>query len=502
MLNLDRENPVPLFRQLLVQLKEKIDTNVLKAGDALPPTRTLADQLGINRTTIYKAYQELWALGYIESRSGSYSYVRQRRDVKLPESGTHQPVIPWPKRVNRNAEKIYHIFKDICYPFSESTPNFTGIDFGNLHPDSRLFPVSAFRKSLRKVLLADSNIVLDYGESRGLASLREYISGRMCSHSIATSTDEILITNGAQNALDLLIKLLATPGARVFIEAPTYGMIVPTLTFYNCEIIQIPMKEDGADISAIKQEFKKGLPAFFYTMPNFHNPTGITTTQEHREKLIALFEKHGIPIVEDAFEEEMKYFGKVPLPIKSMDVKQVVIYIGSFSKILFPGIRLGWVAADKECIDRLTVLKRFSDISTALPEQAALADFCHNGNYELHIKRIHKIYRKRMLLTMQQLRLQIRNKHVSWIEPNGGFTIWLSMEKTKCSYEEINKIFLLYKIRLALGKDFFPGWDNRKYFRLSIASLNESEITEGIGRLAQAVTAIYEKKLQTNKDMI
>ena len=125
----------------------------------------------------------------------------------------------------------------------------------------------------------------------------------------------------------------------------------------------------------------------------------------------------------------MKYFGKVSLPIKSMDINQIVIYVGSFSKILFPGIRLGWIAAGKECINRLSTLKRFSDLSTSLPVQAALADFCERGLYELHVKKIHKIYRKRMMLASQTMKNKIKNKNVSWIEPNGGFTIWLSFKK-------------------------------------------------------------------------
>lgn len=502
LLQLDRSGPVPLFRQVIDQLKEKIDTNILKAGETLPPTRTLADQLGVNRTTIYRAYQELWALGYIESRAGSYSYVRQRRDTKPPDSPANAPIIRWDKKVNRSTEQIFRMFKDICYPFSESKNDFRGIDFGNLHPDPRLYPSTEFRKSMQRVLTSQAKTVLSYGESRGLLPLRQFIANRMCAHGIATGPDEILITNGAQNAIDLLMKGLVSPGARVFIESPTYGMIVPTLAFYHCEIVQIPMQPDGADLGIIKQELKKGLPVFFYTMPNFHNPTGITTSQEHREKLIALFEKYKIPIIEDAFEEEMKYFGKVPLPVKSMDVNKMVIYVGSFSKILFPGIRLGWIAADKECIDRLTILKRFSDLSTALPEQAALADFCLNGHYELHIKRMHKIYRQRMILAIRQLKLHINNRHVHWIEPNGGFTIWLRLDKTKFSYEEINQLFIKHNIRLALGKDFFPGWDNRKYFRLSIAGLNEDEIKKGIRQLAEAIAVAYTKNMTKSKESV
>jgi len=491
LLNLDNNSNIPLFRQVLEQLKNKIDNETLKPGDKLPSTRNLSDQLGVNRTTVYKAYQELWALGYIESRSGSYSYVRQRRDITIPENKNTADSINWSDRVNPNAEYVHRMFGKINYPFSESIEDFDGIDFGRLHPDTRIFPVYEFKKSLSKVITESGETILDYGEGRGFLPLREFIAHRLRLHGISANAKEILITNGAQNAIDLLLKLLAKPGSRVFVESPTYGMIIPTLTYYNCEIVPIPMNDEGIDLAATEKEIKKGTPIFLYTMPNFQNPTGITTSQEHREKLISMFEKNSIPIIEDAFEEEMKYFGKVPLPLKSMDINEIVFYIGSFSKILFPGIRLGWIAANRECINRLATLKRFSDITSALPEQAALADFCSQGHYEIHIKRIHKIYRKRMLLAVQTLEKKIENKNVNWIQPNGGFTIWMSMNHTNLSYDEINEIFYKNKIRLATGRDFFPNPVKNKYFRLAIASLDEEEILEGIKRLANAIREIF-----------
>lgn len=494
-LSLDKESKIPLFKQVIDQLKEKIDHDILKPGDRLPATRSFSDQLGVNRTTIYKAYQELWALGYIESRSGSYSYVRKKRDINSEKKKQPINIIDWALRTNPKAEKVYKMFGEIGYPFSENYKKFSGIDFGRLHPDNRIFPINEFRKSLNRVVKNSGDVVLDYGETKGCVPLREYIAHRLRMHGISISSDEILLTNGAQNAIDLIMKLFAKPGSRVFVESPTYGMIIPTLNFYDCEIIPIPMKDSGVDLDVIEREFKNGLPVFFYTMPNFHNPTGITTNQEHREKLISLFEQYNIPIIEDAFEEEMKYFGKVPLPIKSMDISQIVFYIGSFSKILFPGIRIGWIAANKECINRLATLKRFSDISSTLPEQAALADFCKQGLYELHIKRIHKIYRKRMLIAIQMLEKKIKNKNVSWIEPNGGFTIWLALHNLTTGYDEINRILKSHKIRVALGKDFFPDHEKEKHLRLAISSLNENEIVEGITKLSMALDEIYKKYL-------
>lgn len=494
LLHLNKTSKIPLFRQVIDQLKKKIDHDLLKPGDILPPTRVFSHQLGVHRSTIYKAYQELWALGYIESRSGSYSYVRHRRDLISPEKGRAAGSIAWTQKINPNAENVYRMFGAVSFPFSENTEKFNGIDFGRLHPDNRIFPMKEYKRCLNTILSEHGERYLDYGESKGLLSLREVIAARMRSHAISVSAEEILITSGAQNALDLLIKLFAKPGARVFVESPTYGMIIPSLAYYGCEIVPIPMKDDGVDLEMTEKEFKRGLPIFFYTMPNFQNPSGITTSQEHREKLITLYEKNKIPIIEDAFEEEMKYFGSVPLPIKSMDHNNIVFYVGSFSKILFPGIRLGWIAANRECIDRLTALKRFNDISTAVPMQAALAEFCRKGSYELHIKRVHKIYRKRMMHTMQMLRRKITNKNVTWNDPNGGFTVWLTLKNTNLGYDKICTIFTANNIRLALGKDFFPVPAREKYFRMAISTLNEAEITEGITRLAKAITQIYRER--------
>ena len=246
--------------------------------------------------------------------------------------------------------------------------------------------------------------ILKYPPARGYKPLLEFIANRMQIHGISVSPDELLITNGAQNAIDLVMKLLAKPGRPVLVESPTYHTVLPLLEYYNAVPTGIPMTENGPDLEVLKRKLETSRPSFFYTIPNFHNPTGITSSQTNREELLTLCEHHGVPLVEDAFEEEMKYFGKVPLSIKSMDTQQIVIYLGTFSKVLFPGIRVGWIAADRECIRRLIAIKKYSDLASNLLVQAALHEFCGTGYYELHLKRIHRIYRKRLQTTLKALR--------------------------------------------------------------------------------------------------
>ena len=491
LLNLDRDSKTPLFQQVYSQLKDLIELDTLKPGDKLPSTRMLAEHLGVHRSTVYKAYEELWALGYLDSRPGSYSTVRKKQDICTIEKRSPEAIIDWDEVTSPNADRLHRLFNDFRYHWWGDTDSDV-IDMGGLCPDSRLFPVDEYRKCLNRVLLDDGPNLLRYGECEGYRPLREYIAQRLRVHGVSITWEEILITNGAQDGLDLIMKLMAKPNCRVFLESPTYALALPILRYYNTEIIGIPMVETGINLQELEKELQIGRPIFLYTMPNFHNPTGVTTCHSHREELLSICEKYRVPLVEDAFEEEMKYCGKVPLPIKSMDKNQIVIYLGSFSKVLFPGIRIGWIAANRECIERMAALKRFNDISMCTPVQAALAEFCWQGHYEHHINRMHRIYRKRLQTAVDAMRKHITHKKVSWIEPNGGYVLWVCLEDIHVDDATLHQKFVQKGVRVAFGKVFFPRPVKKTYLRLSIASLNEEEIVEGICRLGRAVDQIYE----------
>lgn len=491
-LNLNRNEETPLFRQVFFQLKKLMDTGVLKPGFKMPPTRELAEKHELNRSTVYKAYEELWALGYIESRPGSYSYVRKKKKTGGKIQHRQGSRIPWDEVSVEPVTRMYDAYQELEGMFA-GMGRAEVVNMAGLSPDPRLLPAEDFRRSLNTVLKEQGSGILKYGHARGYQPLLEFIANRMQIHGISVSPDELLITNGAQNAIDLVMKLLAKPGRPVLVESPTYHTVLPLLEYYNAVPTGIPLTENGPDLEVVKQKLGASRPSFFYTIPNFHNPTGITSGQTNREELLTLCECHGVPLVEDAFEEEMKYFGKVPLSIKSMDTRHVVIYLGTFSKVLFPGIRVGWIAADRECIRRLTAIKKYSDLSSNLLVQAALHEFCGTGYYELHLKRIHRIYRKRLQVTLRALRTHLGFKGVSWIEPTGGFLVWLTLEDTGMAEGELNEVFLRHGVSVAPGSVFFVDREIQphRYFRLSISSLNESEIEEGIKRLGRALSSIY-----------
>jgi DNA-binding transcriptional MocR family regulator len=243
------------------------------------------------------------------------------------------------------------------------------------------------------------------------------------------------------------------------------------------------------DIDQLRRMLERNRPAFLYTIPNFQNPTGVTTSQAHREKLLALCEEHRLPLVEDGFEEEMKYFGKVSLPIKSMDRQGVVIYLGTFSKVLFPGVRVGWIIARRECVRRLMAIKRFTDISSSGPVQAALHEFCRREHFDLHVRRMHRVFRRRMQVALEAMREHLPARRVAWSEPTGGYLIWVRL-RGGVDEERFHRLCAEHRTSVAPGGYFFPEAAPDVHFRISISMLDEAEIRAGIERLGRAVRAL------------
>jgi DNA-binding transcriptional MocR family regulator len=251
------------------------------------------------------------------------------------------------------------------------------------------------------------------------------------------------------------------------------------------------MREDGMDLGHLERRLRRGNVALVYTMPNFQNPTGITTSQAHRERLLALCEEHCVPLVEDGFEEELKYMGHTVLPIKSMDRAGLVAYVGTFSKVIFPGLRVGWIAAHRDCIERLLAISRVSLLSGNVLTQAAVSHFCDQGSYEEHIRRVHKTYRGRMKTLLRSLRACMP-AGVTWSEPAGGYTLLLRVRST-VSEERVLVDMRKAGVLLSPGSLYFPGRPDSPCFRLCIANLTEDLIEEGCRRLGRVLGRVVSK---------
>jgi GntR family transcriptional regulator/MocR family aminotransferase len=486
---LRRRDPTPLHQQIYARVVELIEDGTLGRGARLPASRRLAQELGVNRSTVYRAYEELWAAGYLESRPGSYTTVRGRGVPSRPAGRRAQRAFDWGRRSTPAARRAH---ADLLRLGPRAAPECDPgiINFARLTADRDLYPVADLRRAMRETLLRQGKEVLDYGDPAGYPPLRATIARRLRTHGVTVTENEILLTQGAQHGLDLVLRLLAQPGDPVVVESPTYAHALPLFRLHGVTLRPVPMRADGMDLDALARVLRRRRPALVYTVPNFHNPTGITTSQEHRERLLGLTEKHGVPLLEDGFEEEMKYFGCAVLPVKSMDERGLVVYVGTFSKVIFPGLRVGWIAASRDCVERLLAINRFANLSGTNLVHAALDRFCKAGDYESHVRRLHTAYRRRMQVMLRGLEAHLPATGAEWTRPAGGYTLWVRLPKRRLDDAALMAHLRAHGLVVSPGAPYFCTPPRESCFRLSVANLTEAEIATGCERLGRALAAL------------
>ena len=496
LIHLDRKSGRALFGQIFEQVAELIRSGALEPGERLPATRALAQSLGVNRSTVMRAYEELWVAGYLESRPGSYTLVRRRMELAGGRSGPVRGLIPWEERTAAGAGEVLAAAAREAALLAGAERSGI-INFVPLSPDSRLFPLDDFRRCMGQVLAEQGQSLLQYGDPLGYAPLRKLIARRMNLHGVSLAASEVMVTAGAQGGLDIVLKLLLEPGAGVVVESPSYTRALDAFRLARARLIPLPMTGEGMDLEALEKTLAGEPVALIHTMPNFHNPSGATTSQEHRERLLMLCQNHRVPLLEDGFEEEMKYFGKTAPPVKAMDRQGVVIYLGTFSKTLFPGLRTGWIAADRGLIERLAPIQRSLLLCGNQVDQAALELFCRQGYYDRHLRRIHRVYRRRMKAALAALETHLDPARLGWTLPSGGYTIWLQAREaaTGQGIDEpgLAAHLLAHGVAVLPGGPHYLGPPEGLRFRLSIAHLEEADIEEGIRRLGRAFRALSGK---------
>jgi len=484
LLDLDRAAPAPLFQQLVAGIARLVDEGSLKPGERLPPSRTLAEDLGVHRSTVVRAYRELRALGYLDSRSGSYSTVRRRAGFLAVEPAGAAPFDYLARATPAARAALRDLPADVGPPPDPRDP----VDLSRLTADPALAPVEDLRRHLQRTLLRGRGAALEYGSGLGDPGLRDFLASRMRAHGISVSPEEVLVTQGAQQGLDLVLRMLVQQGDAVVVEGPSYAKALALLRVHGARVLQVPMRPDGLDLGALEAVLRAERPRLVYTMPTFHNPTGITTSQAHRERLLALCESFAVPLLEDGFEEELKYLGEAPLPLKSMDARGVAIYLGTFSKVAFPGLRLGWLAAPPSALPPLVALHRACHLSGVGLIQAAVARFCQSGGFEAYLRRIHRVYRRRMRALMAGLEAHLP-AGVRWTRPRGGFTCWLTLDGVSLAETDLVARLLEAGVRVTPGAPFFLEPPATPHLRLSTAVEDEARIALGCRRLGEVLAA-------------
>jgi len=484
LLRLDEKDRSPKGRQIVDRIQRMIQEGYLKQGESLPSTRRLGEDLGLHRSTIATAYQELWALGWLTLRPGALPRVRTRGELVAP-STSPDLLFDW-------AERLV-IPEGVLEPQRPVEANDGFLSFSSLGMDPRLIPIDAIGRSLQAALRRRGAQILEYGDPAGLQTFRECLAHRMGQHGLRVGPEEILVTHGAQHALDLTLRGLARPGDRVLVEAPTYDKMLKLLAWHQVTPVAIPEDEHGLDLDALGRLIHAQKPVLLYTMPSFQNPSGRCLPQAQREGLLNLCERVRLPILEDGFEEDMKYFGRPMLPLKSMDRTGLVLYAGTFSKVLSPGLRLGWLAGSQSCLGPLTALRRTGDMGPSPLLQAGLEDFIEKGHLDHHLARLHRAFRRRMETALAALRRELPPSLATWEAPTGGYLIWLALRGIPESLD-LEKALSAFGIGVRQGHRFFAKPEpSQTFLRLSISNLNETEITEGMARLGAGLRALQQQ---------
>lgn len=484
---LDRENGVPLYSQIQQFLRQQIQSGALAPATRLPASRELAGRLGVSRMTIVNAYAELEAEGLVCSRHGSGTFVAAPLET-VRENGQPTAETQWPLWQQELAGRAAVSFREKYEAQLDPAANPGLIDFTAGMGATELFSLDDFRKCFQTVLRRDGAAALGYGENSqgGYQPLRTTIAQILSSEGIPTHADDVLITSGSQQALALVAGLLLRPGDRVLVESPTYEGAMDLFQSLGARLVPVPVDGEGMQMEALETALRTAHPRFIYTIPTFHNPTGVSLSTPRRRQLVALARHYNVPILEDDFAGDLRYEGHTQPALRALDSGGNVIYTNTFSKVLVPGLRIGFLVASGPVYKQLLAHKRNHDRATSDLMQRALEAYITVGRYQAHLRRICRVYRQRRNAMLSALARHMP-AGVRWETPPGGLFIWVELPPHLAA-DTLVPGALQAGVAFSPGSSFFPDKEPRPALRLNFTVHEPVVIAEGIRRLAQ-VTA-------------
>lgn len=361
------------------------------------------------------------------------------------------------------------------------------INFAGGLPASELFPETHLKAAANKVFEKHGPKALQYSLTQGIFELRDVLAERVSSSDNKFSADTILITTGSQQGLDMLGRSFINKGDYILTEKPTYLGALSAFNFYGAKYCTVPMDEEGMIVDMAEEQIKKFSPKLIYMVPTFQNPSGITMSLRRREALVELAGKYQIPIIDDNPYGELRYSGEVVPSLKSLG-GNAVISLGTFSKIISPGVRTGWVAACPEVIRVIEKVKQGSDLHTTTFTQYMIYEYIAAGHLDSHIQLIIDAYRKRRDVMLNSMDNGFP-ECVKFTRPEGGLFLWITLPKGVSVAEVFDK-GVEAGVAMVPGKTFYPHEDCDQNFRLNFCHPSEDNIREGIRRLSKVLNAL------------
>lgn len=357
------------------------------------------------------------------------------------------------------------------------------ISFAGGLPHPLSFPVDEIAAASSKVLKKEGDKVLQYSTTEGYRPLREYIAKNYSRKGLKVQAEEILITNGSQQCLDLIGKIFVNKSDGVLLEQPTYLAAIQAFSLFEPQFKSVPLLKDGVDTEYLQKTLLKDDIKLFYAVTNFQNPTGITYSKNKRKEMAEILESHNTVLVEDNPYGDIRFMGEDLAPVKSYIPESVLF--GSFSKIISPGMRLGWIVAPEEMMDKLIIVKQASDLHSNYFAQRVVYQYLQDNDVENHIQKIRKLYKMQRDLMVDAIEGQFPPE-VEYTKPEGGMFLWVTLPNDISSLE-LFELALGDKVAFVPGEAFYVNNSQSNTLRLNFSNSNHEEITEGIKRLGIAI---------------
>lgn len=465
----------PIFIQIEEHIKKNIMNGTLLKDNKLPSTREVAEFLKVSRNSVITAYENLQSQGLISSKPGKGTFVEV--ELKIEKENFK---IDWLKRENKYSKK--------CREFDiiKSLPKYEKgmISFKSIAPEEKLFDLEEFKRSFLNVWSLEGEKLLNYGYAQGYKPLIEYLKNYMKEKGVDIKNKDVLITNGFTEGFDLVLSSFSKPKDVIVCEKPTHNTALKIMKAKDLRIIGIEMDREGIIISRLKKVIQKFPVKFVYLIPSYHNPTGIVTSAQRRRDIYEILKDYQIPIIEDGFNEELIYSSSAVAPIASLaSTGNGIIYIGSFSKILFPGLRIGWIFAEKSIIDSLESVKRARSIHSSFLDQGIMFNYLQSGSFNKYLKKVRKYYKEKYNFTLKLVKKYIPYEKISG---EGGLHIYIELDKKICVKKLMQECYL-NGVLIMPGYVFCDDDSQNNAFRIGFSRLKEEDIENGIKIISKII---------------
>ncbi len=467
-IKLNKNSPTPIYQQLGDGLRELITQGILKPESKLPPIRKMAESLKVNNVTVVNAYKYLENKKVVYSQAGSGTYVSP-----IPLEEISAPVFN--KQITNFNHKLERNPRDM-------------INFANTAVPTDLFPVADFKKLFNDVLDRDGGKAFDYQDSQGYEALRNSICHYVATFGIKTTADKIQIISGSQQGLDIMSKVMLKAGDVLFVEKPTFYGAAASFLSRGGMVVEIPLLHDGLDMVIFESYLKLYKPKFIYLMTNYQTPTGISYSLQKKKDILELADQYDFYIIEEDNQSDFNYYDHKIIPLKALDYKNKVVYIKSFSKILMPGIRLGFMILPKKLHQSVLIAKHTSDIVTSSFIQRALDLYLQDNSFFTHTQNMKHFYKLRYEKMIGAIHCYLKDfVHMQF--PDGGLSVWLTL-KQKQNIEQLCNEFLQHKVIVIPGNLYCLTGEENNCIRLSFSNVGEEEIEEGIEKMGEVLKGV------------